>query len=142
MELGAAIEAVASDPQWHKALQACAELPLLGTVAVGSPARPLAMAPALRVAGETVVALAASSEACALGPWEQSEMAVAVAYFRRGPCNTKAKGIGKPKKAKAKALLAAGAKAKATVQAVDQRAALAAKAHLEKIRWSATGTTI
>ena len=44
-------------------------------------------------------------------------------------------------KPKAKAAMAGKANAKATVQAVGQKVALAAQTHLEKSRWSAAGTT-
>ena len=94
LEIGAAIKGLASDPQWHKVFVACAELPLLETLVLVAPpdSSPTTTPPTGRA--ETSAALAACTDPGKLALAEQSEMAVAIAYFCGGRCSATALDVG------------------------------------------------
>ena len=96
LEIGAAIEGLASGPQRHKVFVACAELPFFlpeALVIVAPPdSRPTATPPTGRA--ETSAALAACTDPGKLELAEQSEMAAATAYFCGGRCSETALDVG------------------------------------------------
>ena len=97
LEVGAAIEGLASDPQWHTVFTACAELPSPDAAAVTTVVHASDPCPAPKPPpGEMEIsaALAAGCDGGALLLGDRTEMAAAIAYFCGGRCNATAVDVG------------------------------------------------
>ena len=79
LELGAAIEGLASDPQWHTVFVACAELPALDGAGIVRSSEPSPTTKPPAGQSENSAALAACCNPGSLELQEKSEMAAALA---------------------------------------------------------------
>ena len=94
LELGAAVEGLASDPQWHTVFVACAEMPALDNAGIVRPSEPSPTTKPPAGQSENSAALAACCDAGSLELQEKSEMAAAIAYFCGGRCIATATDVG------------------------------------------------
>ena len=94
LEVGVAIEGLASDPQWHTVFVACAELPSPDTTALVLSSEPSPTAKPPPGDSEISAALAAGCDPGALELQDRSEMAAAIAYFCGGRCTATAIVVG------------------------------------------------